>query len=123
MNLVWRYSLNGLELAHLLVETVSDKKASDILIIDLQEQSTLTDYFLICNGENSRQLGAIADSILDDARQKGQVRAFGREGSTHAGWVLIDFGDVIVHIFSPEKRSFYNLEELWQTSRVVLRMP
>ena len=115
--------LNGLELAHLLVDTVADKKASDILILDLQNQSMLTDYFLICTGENSRQIGAIADSIIDDARAKGQVRAFGREGTTHTGWVLVDFADLIVHIFSPEKRAFYDLEELWRNSHVVLRMP
>ena len=93
------------------------------MILDLQNQSTLTDYFLICNGENSRQIGAIADSVLDDARAKGGVRAFGREGNTHTGWVLVDFGDLIVHIFAPEQRAFYDLEGLWKNSHVVLRMP
>jgi ribosome-associated protein len=115
-------NLETLELAHLLVDTALDKKASDIIILDLREQSVLTDYFLICNGESNRQIGAIADAILDDAKQEAGVKAMGKEGDANSGWVLVDYGDLIVHVFSPEKRSYYNLEDLWQEGHVVLRM-
>ena len=113
---------DALDLAHLLVDTISDKKASDIIILDLREQSALTDYFLICTAENRRQLRAVANALLEDAKQKANVVAMGREGDSDAGWILLDFGDLMVHIFSPEQRLYYGLEELWHESHVVLRM-
>ncbi|MCA9981841.1 MAG: ribosome silencing factor, partial [Anaerolineales bacterium] len=83
---------DALDLAHLLVDTISDKKASDIIILDLREQSALTDYFLICTAENRRQLRAVANALLEDAKQKANVIAMGREGDSDAGWILLDFG-------------------------------
>jgi ribosome-associated protein len=112
----------ALELAYLLVDTVGDKKASDILILDLLGRSVLTDYFLICTAENRRQLDAIATAVWEDAKQKAGVIAMSREGNAESGWILIDFGNLIVHLFSPEQRHYYGLEELWHTARVVLRM-
>lgn len=115
-------NLEALELAHLLVDTVLDKKASDIIILDLREQSVLTDYFLLCNGDSNRQINAIADAVQEDAKQKADVIIMNKEGNPNSGWILLDFGDLIVHVFSPEKRAYYDLEGLWHESHIVLRM-
>lgn len=114
--------LEALELAHLLIDTVLDKKASDIIILDMREQSIFTDVFLLCNGESNRQINAIANAIQEDAKQEAGISPMGKEGDPNSGWVLVDYGDLIVHIFSPEKRAYYNLEDLWQEGYVVLRM-
>jgi len=91
-------------------------------LLDLKEQTVFADYFLICEAENDRQLRALAFSIIEDAKQNGKTVADGREGEAKSGWVLVDFGDLIVHIFSPEKRHFYDLDELWNEAHVVLHM-
>jgi ribosome-associated protein len=106
----------------LLVDTVLDKKGSDITLLDLREQAVFADYFLICNGENDRQLRAMASSIAQDAKQKARARAKSIEGSPEAGWVLVDFGDLLVHLFSPDKRHYYDLDGLWDDAHVVMRM-
>jgi ribosome-associated protein len=115
-------NLESLELAHLLVETILDKKGTNITLLDLREQAVFADYFLICNGENDRQLRAMANSIAQDAKQKAETSASRVEGSAASGWVLVDFGDLLVHLFSPDRRQFYDLEELWDDAHVVMRM-
>ena len=80
------------------------------------------DYFLICNGENERQLRAMATSIAQDAKQKAKAIASAVEGTSESGWLLVDFGDLLVHLFSPDKRHFYDLEGLWDEAHVVMRM-
>ena len=115
--------LDGLELANLLIETVEDKKAVDVLLLDMREQTTIADYFLLCNSTNERQLRAIAEAVREDAKQKAGVGGATVEGDYRSGWVLVDFGDLMVHIFSEEKRTYYNLEELWQEGKIVIRMP
>ncbi|MCA9924164.1 MAG: ribosome silencing factor [Anaerolineales bacterium] len=117
-----RWHLESLELAHLLVDTILDKKGSHITLLDLREQTVFADYFLICTAENDRQLRALAQSVVEDAKQNGKVMANGREGMPETGWVLVDFGDLIVHLFSPSTRAYYNLEELWAEAHVVLHM-
>lgn len=104
------------------MDAILDKKGVDILLLDIRDEAIFTDYFLICNGENDRQIKALVDGITDDARKKADSPPWGTEGEPSSGWVLLDYGDLIVHLFSPEKRSFYNLEELWGNSHVVLRM-
>ena len=115
-------NLESLELAHLLVETLLDKKGSDIALLDLREQAIFADYFLICNGENDRQLRAMASSVAEDAKQKARAVAKSVEGSPESGWVLVDFGDLLVHLFSPETRDYYDLEGLWDSAHIVMRM-
>lgn len=109
-------------MAHLLVDSILDKKGSNITLLDIRDQAVFADYFLICTGENNRQLQAMADGLWEDAKKKANVRVNTLEGEPESGWVLLDFGDLIVHVFSPEKRTFYNLEELWNKGHVVLRM-
>ncbi len=119
----WRYHLDSLELAHILVDSILDKKGSDILLLDLREQSIFADYFLICSGENERQLRALAENIRADAKKEAGILAFGVEGIPEAGWILVDFSDLVVHVFAPETRHYYDLESLWEDGHVVLRMP
>ncbi|NIP23438.1 MAG: ribosome silencing factor [Phycisphaerae bacterium] len=114
--------MEGLELAHVLVDTILDKKGSDILLLDLRDEAIFTDYFLICNGESKRQLQTLADSISEDAKAKADVKPWGKEGEPESGWMLIDYGDLIVHLFHPDTRHYYDLEDLWQNAHVVLRM-
>jgi ribosome-associated protein len=121
-NITWRWHLDSLELAHLLIDTIVDKKGSNITLLDIRDQAVFADYFLICNGENERQINTLAYTIKDEAKQKAQILAHGIEGQPHTGWMLVDFGDLIVHIFSPTKRVFYDLEDLWDEAHVVLRM-
>ena len=103
----------------MLVDTIVDKKGSDIALLDIRDQAVFADYFLICNGENERQLNALAETIRDKAKQEAKVIAYGVEGAPQSGWMLVDFGDLIVHIFSPNKRTYYDLEGLWIDAHVV----
>lgn len=114
--------LESLELAHLLVDTIIDKKGSDITLIDLREQAIFADYFLLCNGETDRQLKALANSVATEAKKNAKTQAKSVEGSPDDGWVLVDFGDLIVHLFSPDMRDYYDLESLWTDAHVVLHM-
>lgn len=106
----------------MLVDTIEDKKGSNIVLLDLKEHNVFADYFLICDGSNERQLRALADNIAFDAKQKANIQTLGIEGDSSAGWVLIDFGDLVVHVFAPEKRIYYSLEEIWDRAHVVMRM-
>lgn len=105
-----------------MVDTILDKKGGDVLLLDIRDEVIFTDYFLICNGENDRQLKALAESIAEDAKNKADLAPWGIEGEASSGWVLLDYGALIVHLFSPDKRVYYNLEELWSNGHIVLRM-
>ena len=119
---IWRCSLETLELAHLLVDTIVDKKGNDILLLDIREHAVFADYFLICTGDNERQLKALADALAQNAKQSGESLALGVEGEASSGWMLIDFGDLVVHLFSPVKRDYYSLEDIWTQGRVVMNI-
>ncbi len=99
-----------------------DKKGSNILLLDLREQAVFADYFLICSGENERQLRAMAESIRFETKNQAGILATSVEGIPEAGWVLVDYSDLIVHIFAPETREYYDLEDLWSDAHVVLRV-
>lgn len=117
-----RRHLEGLELANALVDSIIDKKGNNILLLDIREQAVFSDYFILCNGENPRQIKALVDAVVENAKKNAGARPWGLEGDPDTGWVLVDFGGVIIHLFSPEKRDYYNLEELWSDAHVVLRM-
>lgn len=110
-----------LDLARRVVELAEDKKAADIVLLDVSGQTTLADCFVICSGGSERQLAAIADGIVEGLRAEG-VRPIGREGEAGSHWVLVDFGSVIVHVFAPPERDFYQLEKHWSEARTVLRV-
>lgn len=108
-------------LARRIVDLASDKKAADIVLLEIRGLTTLADYFVICSGASERQLGAIADGIVEGLREEG-MRPIGREGGANAHWVLIDFGSVVVHIMAPPERDFYQLERLWADAPLLLRL-
>jgi ribosome-associated protein len=110
-----------LEIARRIVEVAEDKKAADIVLLDLAGLTTIADYFVICSGGSERQLAAIADGILETLRAE-KVRPIGREGEPASHWVLVDFGSVVVHIFTPPERDFYQLEKHWSEARTILRV-
>jgi ribosome-associated protein len=103
----------------MVVDAASDKKASDVLLLDIRELSVIADYFVICTGSNPRQIAAIASSVEDKLSDE-HIATRGREGNADTGWVLIDCGDVIVHIFGPMEREFYRLERLWSGAPTVV---
>ncbi len=110
-----------LDLARRIVELAEDKKAADIVLLDLGELTTLADAFVICSGGSERQIDAIADGIVEGLRAE-HVRPIGREGAPESHWVLLDFGAVIVHVFTPPERDYYQLERHWSGARTVLRV-
>jgi ribosome-associated protein len=94
------------------IRAAEDKKAHDITVLDLKNASGFTDYFVICSGANARQIHAIADSVIEALGGEGSRPAH-VEGYDRSEWVLVDYFDFIVHVFSPETRAFYGLERLW----------
>ncbi len=111
----------ALELARRIVEIAEDKKAADIVLLDLSALTTLADHFVICSGGSERQLDSIADAIVETLRAEGE-RPIGREGLAASHWVLLDFGSVVVHIFTPPERDYYGLEKHWAEARTILRV-
>ena len=112
---------SSLELARRIVELVEDKKAAEIVLLDLTGLTTVSDYFVICSGGSERQLDAIADAVLEGLRGE-KVRPIGREGVAASHWILLDFGSVIVHIFTPPERDYYGLEKHWAEAKTILRV-
>ncbi len=110
-----------LELARRIVELAEDKKAADIVLLEVAPLTTVADYLVICSGGSERQLGAIGDGIVEGLKAEG-YRIIGREGEADSHWVLIDAGAAIVHIFAPPERDFYALEKLWAEARTILRV-
>jgi ribosome-associated protein len=108
-----------LELARRIVELAEDKKAADIVLLDLAGLTTMADYFVICSGGSERQLEAIASGIIGSLRDE-RTKPIGREGTAASHWVLVDFGSVIVHIFTPPEREYYGLEKHWSEARTIL---
>jgi ribosome-associated protein len=113
--------LSPLDLARRVVELAEDKKAADIVLLDLTGLTTVADHFVICSGGSERQLAAIADGIVEGLREQ-KVRPIGREGTPASHWVLIDFGSVVVHVFTPPEREFYQLERHWAEAKTILRV-
>jgi ribosome-associated protein len=104
--------MEPLDLAHLCVEIARDKKCEDVLLLDVGRTTVLADYFLIATARNRRQLRAVGEGIARAASKEG-CKARHVEGAGGERWVLLDLGDVVVHVFDAEARSFYDLESLW----------
>lgn len=96
-----------------LLISLNEIQAFDVVTLNVTNITTVTDYMIVCSGRSVRHVKSIADNIIEDLKKEG-FSAFSASGLTHGEWVLVDFGDVVVHIMQPEKRAFYNLEGLWQ---------
>lgn len=107
----------GESLARLCVEAAADKKAENIVVLDLRGISSFTDFFVICSGSSDPQLKAIASSIREKLRERCQRRPLSEDGFPASQWVALDYGEVIVHIFNETKREYYGLENLWRDAK------
>lgn len=110
------------EALRIVLAAVEDMKAEDTVHIDLSGKTPIGDYMVVTSGRSQRHVGSIADRVVKDLEKAGTPRVR-VEGMKQADWVLIDAGDVIVHVFRPEVRSFYNLEKMWSGSRADARQP
>ena len=110
-----------LAMAHRVVDLAADKKASDIVLLDVRDQTAMTDYFVICSGASDRQLNAIADGVIEGLKEDGDL-ALSREGDAGSHWLLVDFGGVIVHVMSKPEREFYQLEKLWSEATLLVHV-
>jgi ribosome-associated protein len=113
-----------LAVAREVVQLASDKGAADILLMDIRKMSIIADYFVICSGDNERQIRAISRGIQESLEERWGVDPLNhpKPDQEAAGWVVLDYGGVIVHIFSPQLRDFYRLERLWSEAATLLRM-
>ena len=99
-------------LAKKIMTVVEEKKATDILALDISEISTLADYFVLASAENVRQLDALEDAVEEDVRLE-----VNKEGESSSGWILMDYRDIVVHLFTKEQRAFYDLEKIWSDAK------
>jgi ribosome-associated protein len=113
--------LEGATLARRIVDLLADRQAEDILLLDIGEVTLFADYFVIASAQTVRQMQALSDAI-DSELAKDRITPYGREGAPASGWVLLDLGDVIVHIFGPDERHFYDLEGLYRQATPVVRI-
>ncbi|MFQ5945328.1 MAG: ribosome silencing factor [Anaerolineae bacterium] len=109
------------QLAREVMEAIADRKGSDIVMLDLRAVSVLADFFVIASGTSQRQMRAISDAILERCRA-GRSKPLRTEGTAESGWMILDYGNVIVHLFAPSHREYFDLENLWSDASVVVRM-
>jgi len=114
-------ALTGLDRARAAAEAASDKQASDIILLDLRPTCDFTDYFVICSADSGPQVEAIADGV-EQAMSDTGARLHHKEGASDSGWMLLDFSDVVVHVFSPEARRLYQLDKVWTEAKTILRI-
>ncbi|MGD8474219.1 MAG: ribosome silencing factor [Anaerolineae bacterium] len=104
-----------------MVDAIAERMGSDIVLLDMDGVSLLADYFVLCNAESKPQFRAILEEVEKQAKAAGGRRLH-VEGEAESGWVLLDYSAVVVHIFDPELRAYYNLEQLWKEARLVVRI-
>lgn len=113
--------LQPVDLARFIVDVSSEKQASDIVLLDVKKSCDFADYFVIMSADSARQTSALIREI-DGELKKKDVRRYRLEGDSKSGWVVADYGDVLVHIFGPEERDFYDLEHVWDGAVEVVRI-
>ena len=118
---IGRGKLEPLRLARNLVDIIADKMGSDILLLDISSVSLIADYFIVCSAQSERQIDAITEDIRTTLKDVG-VDMLHLEGTAASGWVLMDYGGVVIHVFSPLQRDRYRLEALWAKARTVVRL-
>lgn len=110
-----------MEIARLVVAALEEKKGEDIVLMDIHEIASFADYFVICTGTSDRMIDSLANFVAERAKQEYHIISQ-PEGAASSGWVLVDLGDVVVHLFSSDQRNYYRLEELWNRGKVLLRL-
>jgi len=113
--------LEPVELAKKIVEVAADKQATDVVLLDTRKICSFADYFVICSGDSDRQLEAIHRAIAESLKAEGEVH-YHSEGTAASGWMLLDLGNIVVHIFSAVERDFYQLDSLWSAAPVIVKM-
>lgn len=110
-----------LDTAHQLVNALEEKKGENIVLLDIHEIASFADYFVICSGTSNRMLNSLSDVVEETARHvtRTPIRV---EGSPDHGWMVVDCGDIVVHLFSPSQRDYYRLEELWEHGKVLVHL-
>lgn len=111
-----------IDLARRVVDLISDVKGENIVLMDLREITPIADYFVICSGNSDRQLKAIIQKVTEEVKAEGFNYHARMEGRAEGGWVLVDYGSVVIHAFLPEQRDYYDLEGLWSHAKTLLRM-
>jgi len=110
------------DLARGIVDLLVDKKAEDVLLLHIGELTTIAEYFVICSGTSERQLRTLVSALREEVKAAYGIIPLHIEGDASSGWILADYGAVVVHLFAPELRAFYDLEGLWREGRVVVRI-
>lgn len=108
--------------ARLAFDAMADKQAEDLVVLDLRPISPIADYFVIGTAGSTRQMRAVAESVVDRLREDLGLKPIMQEGAPESGWMLVDYGGLIVHVFDPERRAFYTLETMWAAAPLVARM-
>jgi len=115
-----KLSITSLELCDLIVKGMQEKKGIDIVILDLTDvKQAIADYFIICSGNSKTQVDALADSVEEVVYLMDHQNPWRKEGKENKEWILLDYVDVVVHVFTNEKRSFYALEDLWGDAKTI----
>jgi ribosome-associated protein len=102
-----------LQLSHRIASIASEKLATEIMILDMRDVVSYTDYFVICSGRNTRQTQTVAAEVREKIKHELQTVPNGMDGERHGDWILLDYLDVVLHVFTPEARVFYRLDQLW----------
>lgn len=113
--------LEALEVARKAVEAASNKQAVDVVLLDTREVCSFADYFVICSGESERQIKTITEEI-EHVLKRSNILPHHREGKLDSGWLLLDYGDVIIHVFASSERQYYELDTLWNEAVPVIRI-
>lgn len=121
LSILEAWILEAIEVARKAVDATSDKQASDIVLLDTRTVCSFADYFVICSGETKRQIQAIYEEVEYSLKKEG-ILVIHHEGTPDSGWLLLDYGDVIVHVFATEERKYYQLDKLWSQANLVLRI-
>lgn len=119
MQQVAKEAINSKKLSELVVQGMLEKKASDVVVMDLREvKNAIADFFVLCSGNSDTQIDAISESVEEQVHKNSQQNPWRREGKQNNEWIIIDYVDVVAHVFNKDKRAFYALEELWGDAQI-----
>ncbi len=117
-----QYELDSLTLAHRILEIFEEKQAEDIVLLDMRPVTIITDYFLIGTATSDRQSRAVMEEVAERIKKEAGILPLGIHGVPESGWIIMDYGGVVVHLFAPDKREYYDLEGLWAEAPIVVKM-